>query len=399
MALLVAASAAFAGTETALFKLTKHQRDKLRASGGRLDGIVIKLLCEQGRLLTVLLFGNLLVNVLYFAVSGAISISLNRQGLHLAAAAQAVGSLLLLLIAGEMLPKSFAYSHSIMFAHLTATGVFILLKVFSPLLRLFDILIILPAIRLLTPMFPVTGKVTKEHLKLLLNETAKRHTDPEAAKILNEIIELRELKVRNIMKHRTEMVTACVETSVEQAIEIMTAEGIKKLPIYQENTDNIIGFVSLWRLLVERPPTVAAALQPVVFVPEQKKVDAMLDFFRKQKPALAIIVDEYGGVAGLLTIKDIINEILGASRSDVYGIVEQIGPLSYRLGGDLPIHDWLDITGISPEAGSYTTVGGFVTALIDKVPAEGDAVEYLNLWFEVEKVEKHRIKTLILEFK
>ena len=399
MAILLAASAGFAGTETALFKLSKHQRDKLRVSGGGVDSIIISLLSEQGKLLTALLFGNLLVNVLYFAISGAISISLSRDGFYLASTFQAIGSLLLLLICGEMLPKSFAYSHSIMFARITATGVYVMLRLFSPLLRLFDILITIPIIRLLAPMLPAGQKVTIDHLKLLLSETAKQTADPEAAIILNEIVELRELKVRDIMRHRTDMIVASIESSVDKAIELMVAEGVKKLPIFEQHTDNIVGFVSLRCLMTKQPQNLAAAICPVKFVPEQKKVDSLLESFRKQKFDMAIVVDEYGGISGLITIKDIINELLGASHSDIHGIVEQIGPMSYRLGGDLPIHDWLDITGISKEASNYTTIGGFITALINKVPVEGDTADYKNLHFKVEQVQQHRIKTLILEFK
>ncbi len=394
---LLGLSAAFSGTETALFKLTKHQRDKLRGSKHNLDIVISKMLKAPGNLLTVLLFGNLLVNVLYFAVSGAVSISLSRTGNNFAATAQAVGSLTLIVIAGEMLPKSFAYSHSILFARITALPTFTLLKGLSKLLNLFNLIIIVPFIRIFLPMLPAEKKVTTDHLKLLVNESAKMDVDAEAAKILNEIVELRELKVKEIMRHRTDIVMASVDSSVDEAIRLMASSKIKKLPIYQHYSDKIIGLVSLRTLLTAAPARLKDALQPITFVPEQKRIDVLLDFFRTEKKDIAIVVDEYGGVSGLITIKDIIYELLGAGRSDVYGLIEQTGPMSYRLGGDLPVHDWLDITGISGEAVKFTTIGGFVTALLDKIPAKGDTVQYQNLKFEVETVEKRRIKTLIVE--
>jgi putative hemolysin len=397
MLLLLFLSAAFSGTETALFKLSKHQRDKMRKSDYRLDRLISEMLTVPGNLLTVLLFGNLLINVFYFAISGAISISLSRDGQHLAATMQGVISLILLVITGEMLPKSFAYSHSILFAHLTALPVFILLKVFAPLLKIFETVIIVPAIRIFAPMIPTQQKITTDHLKLLLNETTETKVDPEATKILNEIIELRELKVKDIMRHRMDMITAAVETGVDEAIELMAANRIKKLPVFKEESDQIIGIVNLRTLLTNRPEKLSDAVRPVTFVPEQKKADSLLDFFRTEKRDIAIVVDEYGGISGLITIKDIIYELLGAGRSDIYGIIEQTGPMSYRLGGDLPVHDWLDITGMSNEPPQYTTIGGFVTALLDKIPSHGDRVSYQNLTFEVEQVHRNRIKTLIVE--
>ncbi|MFI4910675.1 MAG: hemolysin family protein [Sedimentisphaeraceae bacterium JB056] len=397
MLVLLILSAAFSGTETALFKLSKHQRDKMRNSNNNIDSIIVKLLSVPGNLLTVLLFGNLLINVLYFAISGAISISLSRNGNHLGATLQGVISLLILVMTGEMLPKSFAYSHTIFFAHLTAVPVFVLLKIFAPLLKLFDLLIIVPAVRIFTPMIPSQQKITTDHLKLLVNETSKLDVDQESTKILNEIIELRELKVKDIMRHRMDMVIAPVDTQITDAVRMMAENKIKKLPVYIEDSDKIIGIISLRTLLTSNPTDLMEALQPVTFVPEQKKADSLLEFFRKEKRDIAIVVDEYGGISGLITIKDIIYELLGAGRSDIYGIIEQTGPMSYRLGGDLPVHDWLDITGMNNEPTKYTTIGGFVTALLDKIPTKGDKAVYQNISFEVEKVYRNRIQTLIVE--
>jgi putative hemolysin len=397
MLLLLVLSAAFSGTETAIFNLSKHQRDKMRKSQHRSDILITKMLSLPGSLLTVLLFGNLLINVLYFAISGAISISLSRNGQHLAATSQGILSLVMLVIAGEMLPKSFAYSHSVFFAHLTAFALFVMMKLLAPILRIFEMLVIVPAIRLFIPMIPDRGKVTTDQIKLLLNQTARAGVDPEATKILNEIIELRELKVKDIMRHRMDMITTDIETGIDRAIEIMADAGIKKLPVFREHSDKIVGIVSMRTLLTTSPASLAEAVSPVTFVPEQKKADSLLDFFRTQKKDIAIVVDEYGGISGMITIKDIIYELLGAGRSDIYGIIEQTGPMSYRLGGDLPVHDWLDITGMSNESLQYTTIGGFVTALLDKIPAKGDRASFHNLTFEVEQVHRNRIKTLILE--
>lgn len=396
MLVLLVLSAAFSATETALFRLTKHQRDKMRVSSDKIDNIIAGLLAAHGKLLTALLFGNLLVNVSFFSLSGIISISLSRAGYPLAATVQGAAALIILILFGEMLPKSIAYSHSIYVARLTAVAVLLILKTTSPMLNLFNILIIVPAVRIFTPMIPIKRQITTEHLKLLVSKTAKSNTDTQASIILNEIIEMRDLKVRDIMRHRTDMVCANVNTGIQAAIELMAANKIKKLPLFKKNIDHIVGIVNMRSLLTGGYKNLSEAMIRVSFIPEQKKIDSLLDYFQKNHEDIAIVVDEYGGISGLITIKDIIYQMMGSGRTDVYGITEQTGPLSYRLGGDLSVHEWLDIIGISADDCRYTTIGGFVMALLDKIPAVGDVVKYENLTFTIEAMDKKRIKTLIV---
>ncbi len=397
MIVLLALSSAFSGTETALFRLTKHQLDKMRKSTDRIDNIVASLLFVQGKLLTVLLFGNLLINVSYFSLSGMISISLARAGYPILATVQGVVSLAILILLGEMLPKSLAYTHSLSVARKAALPVLVMVKTAAPLLNLFDFLIIVPAIRIFVPMIPVHRQITTDHLKLLVSKTAKTTIDAQSSRMLNEIIEMRDLQVRDIMRHRTDMVYANVNTSVARAIEIMAANRIKKLPLYKKDIDHVVGMVNMRSLLTGSYKNLSEAMTAVMFIPEQKKIDSLLDMFQKNHKDTAIVVDEYGGVSGLITIKDIIYEMMGAGRADVNGIVEQIGPLSYRLGGDLPVYEWLDIIGASSDEGRYTTIGGFVMALLDKIPSVGDVAKYENLTFTIEAMNKRRIRTLIVE--
>ncbi len=397
MLVLLVISAAFSATETALFRLTKHQKDKMRASEHKIDNIIASLLSIPGKLLTVLLFGNLLINVFFFSLSGMISISLAHNGYQLGATLQGAASLTILVLFGEMLPKSIAYSHSIAVAKLTALPILVLVKTTAPLLNVFNLLIIVPAIRIFTPMIPQKRQITTDHLKLLVNETAKSEIDAQASSILNEIIDMRDRKVRDIMRHRIDMICANVNTSIDKAIEIMTANRIKKLPVYKKNADHIIGMVHIRSLLTSGHKSLSEAVTPILFVPEQKKVDSLLDLFQKSHKDIAVVVDEYGGISGLITIKDIIYEIIGSGRADVYGIIQQIGPMSYRLGGDLPVHDWLDIIGINTEEIKYTTIGGFVMAILGKIPAVGEVAKYENITFRIESMDKRRVKTIIVE--
>jgi CBS domain containing-hemolysin-like protein len=145
----------------------------------------------------------------------------------------------------------------------------------------------------------------------------------------------------------------------------------------------------------EKPLT--ELLEPVEFVPEQKTVESLLEFFRQSRTDTAIVVDEYGGIAGQVSLEDIVEELIGPlETTGRVEAVEHIGPLRYRLSGDLSIHDWGSIFGVDPAQSRLSTVGGLTTALLGRIPNEGDVAKLKNLTFTVEKVRNRRIVSIIL---
>jgi CBS domain containing-hemolysin-like protein len=132
-------------------------------------------------------------------------------------------------------------------------------------------------------------------------------------------------------------------------------------------------------------------------VPEQKTVESLLEFFRKSGTDLAVVVDEYGGIAGVVHLEDIVDEIFGASETaDGIEPIQLLGPFQYRLSGRLAIHDWADVFGIDLSETRLATVAGLVTRLLGRVPSPGDVARLRNLQFTVERMYKHRIETVIL---
>jgi CBS domain containing-hemolysin-like protein len=150
--------------------------------------------------------------------------------------------------------------------------------------------------------------------------------------------------------------------------------------------------------LLLRPKTPLGELvQKVDFIPEQKTVESLLEFFRKTATDTAIVVDEYGGIAGSIRLEDIAEELVGPIEvTDGIEPIEQIGPFEYRLAGALAIHDWAGAFGIDPAETRLSTIAGLVTAILGRIPKTGDIAYLKNLKFTVERVRKHRIETLIL---
>ena len=400
MFILLAGSAFFSGAETAFSNLTHRQRKQLRQSQHKLTNLAGKLLNKPSQLLNCFLFGNMTVNVLYYAAASVLTVRTNQHS-AIAGAVVAFTSFVALVLFGEILPKSIAYANSKSLSIIFALPAFVCLQIFTPLGFVFKFFILEPVLRLFLGPARSPGAITIAEFKTLIETTRKQGliTDDEN-KLFTEVIELGFLKVRHVMKPRVDMIACGVTESISEAREKMQKNHLTKLPVYVRTIDNIIGLVHLRELLLNETASLDKIVQQVHFVPEQKTVESLLDFFRKSKTDMAIVVDEYGGIAGSVQLEDIAGELFG--RMEITNQIEpikQIGPFEYRLAGDLAIHEWSEVFSIDLEETHQVTVGGMVTALLGKIPKSGDVVNMKNLKFTVENVHKHRIKTVILTFK
>jgi len=399
MLVLVLCSGFFSGSETAFFNLSSRQTRMLRESRHRLQKLVAHLLERPGRLLNGLLFGNIAVNVLYFSVSSVFTIAAKREAGLAAAAATAFASFALLVLFGEILPKSLAYASSRSMSMIAAAPAYLWLKVFGPLQFAFRVSVLEPVLRILIGPARAPRSLTVGEFRSLIETTRNQGLiTSDENRLLTEVIELGFLKVRHVMRPRVDMVACSVTESAQAIRSLLLANALTKLPVYSGGIDNILGMVHFRRLLLEQDATVEELVDDVNFVPEQKTVESLLEFFRRSHSDTAVVVDEYGGIAGLVRLEDIAEELFGQIETDEGAeAIEQIGPFEYRLAGGLAIHDWAEAFGIDANETRICTVGGLVTAMLGKMPKSGDQANLKNLKFTVEKVRMHRIDTLILK--
>ena len=398
MLLLLACSAFFSGAETAFFNLSRRQVSLLSQSKHKLQKLVARLLNKPKQLLSCLLFGNMTVNVLFYAVASVLAIRMGEQIGAVAAAITALVSFAVLVLFGEILPKSLAYANSKSISVAAALPLVLCLQIYAPLQFVFRVFMVEPTLRLLLGPAQRAKTISTGEFKSLIERVRKRGLiSADENKLLAEIIELGFLKVRHVMRPRVDMIVCNVSDSVESAIEKMLKNHLTKLPVYVRTIDNVVGLVYLRQLLLEGDTTLDNIVQPVDFVPEQKTVESLLEFFREKGTDTAIVVDEYGGIAGSVRLEDIAEELLGPIET-TEGIepVESIGPFEYRLAGDISIHDWAEAFGVELEEAKISTIGGLVTVLLGKIPKSGDVAYLKNLKFTVERVQKHRIETIIL---
>ncbi|MCD4831756.1 MAG: hemolysin family protein [Anaerohalosphaeraceae bacterium] len=399
MLLLLVVSAFFSGTETAFFNLTGRQIAKMASSGHRNRLLTALLLKKPKRLLTTLLLGNMAVNVLYFSFTSSLTVKFAETSGTVATAFAATAFILLVLF-GEMLPKSFAYANSTATSAFVAVPTFLCIYLFSPVRIILNWLLVVPALRLLKPPAKKKHQISTHQFKLLIESSRNKGLiSSDENQFLNAVIDLSILKIRHIMRPRVDMIFCDIDSTVQRATEKIKSNNSRTCFLYSGKMDNIVGMITIRQLLLYPEGCLRELASEVDFIPEQKNVESLLESFLDQSYDTAVVVDEYGQIAGVVCLDDIIDNVLGSEPTD--GQVkpaEQIGPMTYRLAGNLSIHNWAEDFGIDYGNCRFSTVAGLTTALLGKVPKKDDVARIGNLKFTVEKVLRNRIQSIILSF-
>jgi len=398
---LLACSAFFSGSETALFSLSPAQLMRFRQGGGRVGRTINHLLHHPRRLLMVILLGNQLVNVAFFAVATGLIVGLDR--VEAAAAYRGLMApipLLLIILLGEVCPKNLAISAPAAFARTVAVPLAILVKLLGPVQEAISAGLIEPLTRLFAPSRQESPVLKQRELSELL-AVAGRHAmiPPDESAWLQEVLRLGGRKISEIMVPRVDIVAYDADAPPAGLVALFRRTRLVKIPVYRDDLDHTLGVVYAKELLLNPAGSLAEMAKPVPFVPESGSVDKLLQQFRRMRSQMAIVVDEYGGTAGLVTLEDALEEIVGEIATEGEPVAEpvrQVGPDEYLIDGNLAVHDWADVFGVDLRAERISTIGGLVMSLLDRVPAAGDVARTGNLEFTVESVRGRRIRSLRL---
>lgn len=402
--LLVVCSGIFSGSETVLFSLTPAQLEHDRLSSNPFRRIAPALMDAPKRTLMVILIGNTAVNVLLFANSYVLFNRLAAEVGPWVTPVSGVFSVLLVVVCGEVVPKVLAVAMADRFAPVSATIVNAVSYVFIPLGTLLDVLVIEPLTRLLfgKPSHAADeDRLSAADLKILLEMSRRRGLITKVEDVyLREVIDLSYVRVRDMMVPRVEVQAFDVNEAPEALRSLMRETRLTKVPVFESHIDNIIGLVYAKVLFFERDKTLRELVQPVRFVPEAITGEQLLKHFRKTKSQIAIAVDEFGGMAGLVTLEDVLEEIVG----DIFdpedaGAAPEISSVSeteYEISGQLSVHYWMETFGIDETPGRVTTVGGLVNAQLGRPAEVGDVARFGNVELSVVSVQRRRIRRLKL---
>ncbi len=403
-AALLVCSAFFSSAELAFFSIHQLRLRSLRESPRMLDRLVARLMEHPGDLLTTILMGNCVVNVGLGVVFGGRVEQAFQARLPLPAAASyalAVFSCTAaLLFCGEITPKIAVVYFSEPYARAAAVPIFIIDRLLSPLRAIIlQFVAFLFKITLFSQMRPAPFMTDEEFLSVLSEGEATGVIEEDERFMIQGIMKFSDVTVREVLTPRPDMVTLPAEASVREALEQFRTHEYARVPVCEGDLDHICGILFAKDLL---PKVICEhfddPIRPLVrkahFVPHMMSCSDFLKTAQRLRAHIAIVVDEFGGTEGLVTLQDAIREVVGDVGEDAREtkkLYAEIQPGVYRLDGRLPLDELEQLTGKPVEDDEHTTVAGFLMKQADKVPAPGDKIKHDGVLYVIEEVWGKRI--------
>jgi len=406
---LLLISAFFSASETAYFSLNRFRLRQMRESGMLTAMLAAKQMEHPGKLLASLLMGNSIGNIMLGVVVAEPSETYFEKCLLVPAPFSYLlagfSTATIIIFFAEITPKVAVVRNGERFASFAAIPVALIDLVIAPLRD--------AALLVVTAVFRVTGFsklppapfiTDEEFLSVLSEGEASGAIERGEREMIQGILEFSEVMLREVLVPRPDMIALPETATISAAIQLFREQEYARMPVYQENIDNIVGILYAKDLLsfaeqadVDRPIT--PLLRRAHFVPETMTVAHFVKMAQRLRTHMAIVVDEYGGTEGLITLQDALREVVG----DIGDDVEEMPPLYvkvdegvYRVDGSLPLHELEDLTGVPFEDEEHTTVAGFLMDKTDKIPGVGDVIEHSGVQFTVEQVDGKRVALLRL---
>ena len=382
LVVLVLVAGFFAASEAALVSISRLRARAIAERRVRGSGNLEKIVDNKTRVLTAILVGNTIVLLAADSLATYIAISL---GIPSGAVLSTVVMAAIFLLFGEVVPKTVATGDSERWGLRLALPMRYAAYVLTPIARSFEFLTDM-LLRLFGIKHPHRPYVTEEDIRTLVNVGAEQRViEEQERELIHSVMEFGDTIVREVMKPRPEMVAVAITDSPQRVLDVVIAEGYSKLPVYQESKDDVVGVVHDRELLIALANgTLAHAnlgdlMRPAVHVPETKKIADLLREMQRDKFSMAIVVDEYGGTAGLVTMEDLLEEIVGEIR-DEHDIDEQ-EPIALVSDGEAVVEAGTNIEDVNAKLGTelptedFETIGGYTVGLFGRLPNEGEEVD------------------------
>lgn len=399
---LIALSAFFSGTETAFSSLNRIRMKHEAENGNTHAKKAIDISDNFDAAITTILIGNNIVNIASTAIA---TVLFTTWMPTFGAAVSTVVMTVTVLIFGEILPKSIAKENSEPFALRVAGILSFLMTVFKPAVWFF---------RMLKKLASKMGKsgeekpsVTEEELKYII-ETIETEgvLEEQESDLVQSALDFDEISVKEILVPRVDMFAIDAKEDLDDILKHVMEEHYSRVPVYEKNIDNVIGILSIRDLMEAKLKgeeiDIKKMLNPVVFVHRSMKISTALNMLKKNKQHMAVVTDDYGGTKGLVTMEDILEELVGDIWDESDEVVTEFRKItenSYEVSGDMNVYELFDEIEFAPRdfPNNYTTVGGWVLDVMEHIPELNESFEYENLRVTVWEIEDQRIKKLLVE--
>jgi CBS domain containing-hemolysin-like protein len=390
LAILLCFSAFFSGSETAFFSLNRLKVRQMAASRSSSKGLVAKMLSNPHRLLATILFGNMLVNIASSSLGENITSHLFSGGTALFVAVLAMT--LLILLFGEIMPKIIAVEWPEQIAPLVAIPLNFFSVVISPARRSLQWITDL----FVGPMAIPSPGVTEEELKTALDigysEGAVHRLERD---LIEKVISFGDKRVEQVMTPRMRMVSIGVNTPVDRALRVLKRKGYSRVPVYEGNEDTIVGVLHMKDFLRQpKGESLRDYLRPVYFIPETKKIDDLFREFQSKRQHLAVAIDEYGVVSGVITMDDLLEEIVGKiadKKREAWAAYKKVSPDRIVVEAAMELEDFNQQMRTSLKDDQAQSIGGYVINQLGRVPKVKEKVRIGDLEFEILEAAPRRI--------
>lgn len=399
LGLLLCLSAFFSASETALMSLSKIRIVHLFESGVKGAGVITRLRENPSKLLGTILVGNNLVNIAAASIATVLAIEyFGDTGVGIATGIMTV----MVLIFGEITPKTLAAQNSEKVSLIVARPISLLAYLLSPIVLVFTKIAGL-FIRLLGGKSNVNlPTITEDELKTMVNLSEEEGVikDHEKTMICN-VFDFDDQLIKDVMIQRTDIVAININATYDEIMNIIKTEQYSRYPIFNKRIDNIVGILNVKELVFYRNSEEVFDIKKFMKKPyytfEYLKTSELFHEMKKRRTHMAIVIDEYGGTAGIITIEDVLEEIVG-DISDEYDTqtkeIETIREGEYVVDGSTRIEQLNEQIGTRIESEHYDSIGGFIIGEIGRLPQQGESIEHENTKFLIENMERNRVKKI-----
>ena len=392
-------SALFSGTETAYSSVNKLRLKNYEAQGDKKASKALKLANRFDDVLTAVLIGNNIVNIASSSVSTVLFVSLfGSKGAGISTAVITV----LVLIFCEVMPKSYAKRNAEKLA----------LFIAAPLSLL--VLILKPAVWILNKLSSLVGSennspsVTEDELKYMIDEIEEQGViEEQESELVKSALEFDEISVNEILIPRVKIVGIEINSTIDEIKNIFSTEMYSRLPVYEKSLDDITGIITskaFFKMLLQGKSDIREIIQDVPHIPESKLISEAMKYMQRSKVHLAVVTDQYGGTKGIITLEDIIEELVGEIYDEDDEIVTNIVKLSdnrYEVAGYVSINELAEKLNFDSNMihTDYTSAGGWITDVMERIPEEGESVETGIFRLTASQVKDQTVEKLIIEIR
>lgn len=400
LVMLIAGSAFFSATETAISTVNKIRIKNYADAGDLRAATVLKIASKYEQALSTVLIGNNIVNIASASLATVIFTKMFPKN---GAAISTLVMTIIVLIFGEVLPKNMAKANSEWFALHIAGFLNLLMKIFTPAVFLLVKLSNFVTSRMASEEKP---SVTEEELKCIIESIEEEGVlEQGESDLVQSALEFDEIEVQEILTPRVDMISIDAEDPWEEIVEVVKTQGVSRIPVYEKNIDHVIGIVRSRDVLmaeIEGKRDIKALISDCMFVHRTMRVSQLMENMRKGKEQLAIVTDDYGGTLGLVTMEDALEELVGEIW-DEYDVVEEdfvrVDETTYMVSGDANVYDMLERLDCDTRnfESDYNTVSGWTLEQMEHIPEPEESFVYGSIKVTVAEMEDQRITKLRVE--